>query len=141
MACAPDRGAADMIAGMIMYDSRAFAGPMQIASSARCTGRLCASASLYTTTVWMPSSRHARMTRRAISPRLAMRILSKDTERLLKRLHVRHVRRPNFREDPFRESGEDARRTELDECGRALPLRAPHRGNPLYCRPDLFLQQ
>src|SRR6267378_2552569 len=116
-------------------------GPTQIASSARCTGRLCASASLYTSTVWMPSSRHARITRSAISPRLAMRILSKDRERLLQRLHVRHVRGPSFGDDAFRESGEDAGRTELHEDGRAFPFRAPHAGDPLYWRPHLFLQQ
>src|SRR3989337_2813214 len=114
---------------------------MQIASSARCTGRLCASASLYTTTVWMPSSRHARITQSAISPRLAMRILSKDSERLLQRPHVGHVRGPGFREDPLREPGEDIAGTELHERGRALPLRAPHAGDPLYRRPHLFLQQ
>src|SRR5256885_9880359 len=116
--------AAEMMAGMFRYESREFAGPMQMASSAEWTGRLCASASLYTTTVWIPSSRHARMTRSAISPRLAMRILSKDSERLLQRGHVRHVRGPRFREDPLREPGEDIRRTELNECGRALPVRA-----------------
>src|SRR5688572_27338801 len=114
---------------------------MQIASSARCTGRLCASASLYTTTVWIPSSRHARMTRSAISPRLAMRILSKDSERLLQCLHVRHVRGARVGNDPLRESGEHVAGTELDECARALALRAPHRGDPLYWRPHLFLQQ
>src|SRR5881628_2325274 len=49
---------------------------MQIASSARWTGRLCASASLYTATDWMPSSRQARMMRTAISPRFAMTTFS-----------------------------------------------------------------
>src|SRR6266550_5115727 len=105
-----------------------------MASSERCTGRLCASASLYTSTVWMPSSRQARMIRSAISPRLAIRILSKDSECLLECLHIRHVRGPRLGEDPFRESGEDARWTELDECGRALPVRAPHAGD--HCTGD-----
>src|SRR6267142_2049460 len=114
---------------------------MQIASSARCTGRLCASASLYTRTDWMPSSRHARITRRAISPRLAMMYLSKDMERLLQCLRVGHVRRPRIGENSLRQPGQDVSRTELDESGRALPLRAPHRGDPLYRRPHLSLQQ
>src|SRR6267378_2259491 len=114
---------------------------MQIASSARCTGRLCASASLYTSTDWMPSSRHARITRRAISPRLAMRTLSKDMERLLQSLHVGHVRCPCIGENSLRQPGQDVAWSELDVCGRALPLRATHRGDPLYWRRDLFLQQ
>src|SRR5512132_1033666 len=105
---------------------------MQIASSARCTGRLCASASLYTRTDWMPSSRQARMTLSAISPRLAMRTLSKDRKRLLQCGLVGHVCDPRCVEDPFREAGQDAARTELDIRGRALPFRAPHGGDPLY---------
>src|SRR5215207_4931450 len=48
---------------------------MQIARSASLTGRDPASPSEYTRTLRMPSSWHARMTRRAISPRLAMRTL------------------------------------------------------------------
>src|SRR5208283_3305075 len=47
---------------------------MQIASSASCTCRDWTSASEYTASVLMPSSRHARTIRSAISPRLAMRI-------------------------------------------------------------------
>src|SRR2546421_2006486 len=133
--------AADKIAGIFRYESRAGAGPMQTASSARCTGRLCPSASLYTTTDWMPSSRQARITRSAISPRLAMRTLSKDRKRLLQGGLVRDVHDPRRREDPFREPGQDSPRTELHIGGRALPLRAPHGGDPLYWRPDLFLQQ
>src|SRR3954466_9524114 len=46
---------------------------MQTSSSAKRTCRDSRSASEYTATVWMPSSRHARMTRSAISPRLAIR--------------------------------------------------------------------
>ena len=42
-------------------------------SSAKRTCNDSRSASLYTATVSMPNSRHARITRRAISPRLAMR--------------------------------------------------------------------
>src|SRR5262245_32872994 len=48
---------------------------MHTSSSAKRTWRECSSASEYTATVLIPSSRHAQMTRRAISPRLAMRIL------------------------------------------------------------------
>src|ERR1700761_2931479 len=44
---------------------------MQIASSAKRTCSELRSASLYTATVRMPSSRHALITRNAISPRLA----------------------------------------------------------------------
>ena len=47
---------------------------MHTASSAKRTCSASASASEWTATVRMPSSRQARMTRRAISPRLAMRI-------------------------------------------------------------------
>src|SRR5258708_18195197 len=107
---------------------------MQMASSAEWTGRLCASASLYTTTLWMPSSRHARMTRSAISPRFAIRTLSKEMERLLQSLHVGHVGRSRFGEDPFRKAGQDVSWAELDERGRALPSRTPHRTEPLYRR-------
>src|SRR4029453_17509208 len=48
---------------------------MHTASSANRTWSAVASAVERTATVRMPSSRQARMTRRAISPRLAMRIL------------------------------------------------------------------
>jgi len=47
---------------------------MQMSSSANFTCRESASAVEYTATVWMPSSRQAQMMRRAISPRLAIRI-------------------------------------------------------------------
>src|ERR1700761_4894267 len=46
---------------------------MQIASSAKRTWRLLRSASEYTATVRMPSSRQAEITRSAISPRFAIR--------------------------------------------------------------------
>src|SRR5712692_611731 len=48
---------------------------MQMDSSARRTGRESASAWEWATTVRMPISRQVRRMRRAISPRLAMRIL------------------------------------------------------------------
>src|SRR5437588_12651595 len=99
---------------------------MQIASSAEWTGRLGTPASLYTTTLWIPSSRHARMTRSAISPRFAMRILSNKLEDLLQRRGVRHVRGPRLGEDPLHEAGEHVARAELDERRRALPSGAPH---------------
>src|SRR3954467_10762890 len=63
-----------MRAGAERYDRFASAGPMQIASSASCTGRHSRSASEYATTASMPSVRHARRTRSAISPRFAMRM-------------------------------------------------------------------
>src|SRR5688500_9837977 len=47
---------------------------MRTSSSAYRTCRACSSASEYTATVLMPSSRHATMMRIAISPRFAMRI-------------------------------------------------------------------
>ena len=50
------------------------AGPMQTDSSASFTYLASASASECTATVLMPISRHARCTRKAISPRLAIRI-------------------------------------------------------------------
>src|SRR5678815_4321971 len=49
-------------------------GPMHTAWSAKRTCRPWASASEYTATVLTPSSLQAQMTRRAISPRLAIRI-------------------------------------------------------------------
>src|SRR3981081_2431349 len=56
--------------------SLAGGGPMQTLSSARRTCIASASAVECTATVAMPSSLQARSTRSAISPRLAMRILS-----------------------------------------------------------------
>src|SRR5574341_1413687 len=47
---------------------------MHTRSSASRTDRLSASASEYTTTVWIPRSRQDRMIRSAISPRLAIKI-------------------------------------------------------------------
>src|SRR5665647_1148396 len=73
MASAPAISAAAMIRGIFRYESRAGAGPMQTSSSAKRTWSDSRSASEYTATVWIPSSRHARITRRAISPRFAIR--------------------------------------------------------------------
>src|SRR5207302_8599093 len=55
--------------------SELLAGPMHTASSAKRTCRLWRSASEYTATVLMPRSLHAQITRRAISPRFAIRTL------------------------------------------------------------------
>src|SRR4051794_27451384 len=70
---------------------------MQTDSSASLTYFASVSASEWTTTVRMPSSRHARWMRSAISPRFAMRIFSntgsaQDEQRLavLHRLAVFH---------------------------------------------------
>src|SRR6185312_10224186 len=46
---------------------------MHTASSAKRTCSASVSTVLWTATVWRPSSRHARITRSAISPRFAMR--------------------------------------------------------------------
>src|SRR3954468_22970423 len=73
MASAPAISAAAMMRGILRYESRAGAGPMQTSSSAKRTCSDSRSASLYTATVATPSSRHARMTRSAISPRFAIR--------------------------------------------------------------------
>ena len=48
---------------------------MQMASSEKFVCRESSSASENTDTVFIPSSLHARMIRKAISPRFAMRIL------------------------------------------------------------------
>src|SRR5258706_9540666 len=53
---------------------------MQMAWSAKRTCRLSRSASEYTATVPIPNSLQAQMTRRAISPRLAMRIFLKGAD-------------------------------------------------------------
>src|SRR6516225_2320982 len=63
-----------MIAGMCRYDCFAGAGPMHTLSSANLTCSAFESAVECTATDWMPSSRQARMTRSAISPRFAIKI-------------------------------------------------------------------
>src|SRR5688572_20005558 len=68
--------AAETIAGMLRYDSRAGGGPMHTLSSARRTCIACSSAVECTATVLMPISRQARWMRSAISPRFAMSTLS-----------------------------------------------------------------
>src|SRR5690348_13013701 len=72
MASAPVISAAAIRRGMRRYESRAGAGPMHTSSSAKRTCSDSRSASEYTATVCTPSSRQARMTRSAISPRLAI---------------------------------------------------------------------
>src|SRR2546422_4262254 len=64
-----------MMAGMLRELSRAESGPTQIVSSAILIGSECASAFEWASTERMPSSRHVRMIRSAISPRFAIRIL------------------------------------------------------------------
>src|SRR5258705_11435784 len=61
---------------------------MRRASSASATCRASRSASEYTATVRMPMSRAAVMTRHAISPRLAMRILRNTLLPLPRRLYA-----------------------------------------------------
>src|SRR6056297_1168480 len=90
---------------------------MQIASSAMRTCMASASAVECTATVCTPISRAARMTRSAISPRLAMRILLNIR---LPRLLDDHQRSAVFHgraildEDPF--DGARARRGDLVHC-------------------------
>src|SRR6185295_12464852 len=86
-----------MMAGMLRWLEAAGGGPMHTDSSASFTYFASVSASECTTTVRMPSSRHARWMRSAISPRFAIRIfsntaLSEDEQGLavLHRLAVLH---------------------------------------------------
>src|SRR5581483_1412925 len=75
---------------------------MQTASSANRTCRLWRSASEYTATVRIPNSLHAQMTRKAISPRLAMRIflMGADGKQRLPVLHRLAVHYQLTFEDP-----------------------------------------
>ncbi len=72
-ASAPVTSAALMIAGMCRYDCLAGGGPMHTLSSANLTCSAFESAVECTATVAIPSSRQARITRSAISPRFAIR--------------------------------------------------------------------
>src|SRR5258708_40299362 len=64
---------------------------MRRASSASATWRASRSASEYTATERMPMSRAAVMTRQAISPRLAMRILRNTLLLLPRRLYAHRL--------------------------------------------------
>src|SRR5581483_1372723 len=79
------------------------AGPMHTDSSASFTYFASVSASEWTTTVRMPSSRHARWMRSAISPRLAIRIFSNTSADEEERLAVLH-RLTVFHEDRFHDA-------------------------------------
>src|SRR3984957_2825278 len=103
MATASVTSAALMMAGILRYDSADCGGPMHTVSSASSTCLVLKSAVECTATVLMPSSRHARNMRRAISPRFAMTTFSiielfDDEQRLteLDRLTVlrQHRRHP-----------------------------------------------
>src|ERR1051326_6057860 len=83
MASAPHLRATSRILVMFKYDSRAGAGPSRYASSACVTCSAPRSTSEKTATVAMPISRQARITRTAISPRLAMRTLVNIAETLI----------------------------------------------------------
>src|SRR5580704_17793966 len=76
MATASVTSAALMMAGILRYDSADCGGPMHTVSSASSTCLVLKSAVECTATVLMPSSRHARNMRSAISPRLAMTTFS-----------------------------------------------------------------
>src|SRR5512134_468807 len=58
-------------------------GPSRTASSASLTWRESSSQSEYPTTARMPSSRHGRIARQAISPRFAMKIFRKGDGRVM----------------------------------------------------------
>ena len=73
--------AASSSALITRYDSRAGAGPIRTASSANRTNGASASASEYAATVASPIARHVRITRSAISPRFAIKTLSKPAMR------------------------------------------------------------
>src|SRR5580698_2870789 len=69
--------AVEMMFGMLRYERATGPGPTQNASFARATCSESRSASEKTATVAISSSRHARSTRTAISPRLAISTLRK----------------------------------------------------------------
>src|SRR5688572_3030143 len=81
MASAPVISAAAMMRGILRYESRAGGGPMQTSSSAKRTCSDSRSASECTATVRTPSSWQARLTRRAISPRFAIRTFLNKRDR------------------------------------------------------------
>src|SRR5438105_10112081 len=93
MAAAPVDLAASMIRSTARYDCDDGAGPISTASSAMITNAAWRSASLCTATVRTPRSLQARMTRSAISPRLAtstfsnMRLLHVD-QRVARAHHI-----------------------------------------------------
>ena len=72
--------AAAIIFWIFRYDSVLGAGPIHTASSANRTGKLSLSAKEYTATVFIPISLQVRIILKAISPRLAMRILLKSLD-------------------------------------------------------------
>src|ERR687896_2389700 len=67
------------MASTFRYDCVAGGGPIRNARSAISTWSASRSASEYTATVGMSSSRHVRITRTAISPRLAIRMRGSGT--------------------------------------------------------------
>ena len=66
--------AAAIILGIFKYESLLAGGPIHTASSAKRTCKLSASAVEYTATDLIPISLQVRITRKAISPRLAINI-------------------------------------------------------------------
>ena len=104
MASAPVITAAEIIAGLFKYDSEAFCGPIQTASSAMRTCIAFASAKECTATVLIPISRQARWILKAISPRFAIRIFSNietsyfftQSQSMVHRIQSDHRLRPKF---------------------------------------------
>src|SRR5512139_2099862 len=106
MASAPVTSAAEIRRATWLYDWAGGGGPMQTDSSARRTCRLSRSAWLNTATVEISSSRQARITRRAISPRLAIRTFRNMPP---SRYPFRGNRRPRRRADLRRRCGRPRR--------------------------------
>src|SRR2546422_9782004 len=107
MACAPDDWAIAMIAWVLRQLSRGGAGPSRCASSQAATCIASASASEYTATVAIAMRRAVRATRQAISPRLAIRILS-NIARFLRLGHVGRSRAPEPAQQPFDEAAQES---------------------------------
>src|SRR6266851_5349677 len=94
MASAPHAFATSMMRSPRRYDSAGRGPPMRYASSASSTCNACASIEEWTATVRTAMRRHVRITRQAISPRLAMRILENSSVR--SRFHPCRVQRPEL---------------------------------------------
>src|SRR5690606_32076125 len=86
IACAPARKATSMIASPRRYDSCGVGPPMAYPSSASRTCCASASAEENTATVDIPIRRQVRITRQAISPRLAISTFSNIWSSLLTRI-------------------------------------------------------
>src|SRR5690606_13353066 len=93
---------------------------MHTASSANRTCRLSRSAVLYTATVLMPISRAVRITRRAISPRLAMRIFLNMAVSFSPQRHRGHGVEGNYNLRAVQVEGSLACLSGIPLCSRCL---------------------